>query len=179
MSRSMLSALDCQTWLMAGSVAASPGPPAGYVTASFRAAFETAGTTTTLSPIVSPFGFARFSGTTKVPQRASIPCTTHGSGGHDQRAWFEKNARSMPTTMPAAATRPTRTHTTHLGDQWTRCGTGCALVDTIRLVQCEAGVRCGPWTRGQAPPEPATTSASTAITSETGLRPHPGAPLTA
>ena len=30
-----------------------------------------------------PFGFARFSGTTKVPQRASIPCTTHGSGGHD------------------------------------------------------------------------------------------------
>src|SRR5204862_1279312 len=98
--------------------------------------------------------------------------------GHDQRESFEKNARSMPTTMPAAATRPTRSHTTHLGDQWTRCGTGCALVDTIRLVQCEAGVRCGPWTRGQAPPEPATTSASTAITSETGpYSHHSGSPL--
>ena len=29
------------------------------------------------------------------------------------RAWPEKNARSMPTPMPAAATRPTRDHTTH------------------------------------------------------------------
>src|SRR5438477_8078867 len=137
MSRYVFTALDCQPCSIACSVAASPGPPARYVTASFRAGFETAGTTTTLSPIVSPFGFTRFSGTTKVPQRASIPCTTHGSGGHDQREWFEKNARSMPTTMPAEATRPTRRHTTHLRGEWTRCDTGLAPVDTVSLLQCE------------------------------------------
>ena len=34
-----------------------------------------------------PFGFVRFSGTTKVPQRASTPCTMHGSGGHDHCAF--------------------------------------------------------------------------------------------
>ena len=48
------------------------------------------GRTTTLSPIVRPFGFARFSGTTKVPQRASIPCTTHCLEGHDCCVWPEK-----------------------------------------------------------------------------------------
>jgi hypothetical protein len=77
-------------------------------TASVRAGFKDVGRTITLSPIVPPFDFVRFSRTTKLPQRASIRCTTHGSGGHEYRAWPEKNAQSMPTTMPAAATRATK-----------------------------------------------------------------------
>jgi len=30
--------------------------------------------------------------------------------GHEYRAWPEKNAWSMPTTMPRGATRPTNSH---------------------------------------------------------------------
>ena len=58
MSRYKLSALNCRLRSAAASVAASPGPPARNVTASFRAGFENAGRTTTWSPIVRPFGFA-------------------------------------------------------------------------------------------------------------------------
>ena len=88
----MFSLVNCSLRLAASSVAAPPGPPARYVTASFRTGFESAGRTTTWSPIVRPFGFARFSGTTKVPQRASIPCTMHGLGGHDCCAWPEERS---------------------------------------------------------------------------------------
>src|SRR5271166_342195 len=69
------------SWLFrsaVSSVTASPGPPARYVTASFATGLNNAGNTTTRRPIVRPFGFKRFSGTTKVPQRAGTLCTVHG-----------------------------------------------------------------------------------------------------
>ena len=50
-----------------------------------------------------PFGFARFSGTTKVPQRASIPFTTHGSiASAGPRPWPEQATAATHTIATMA-----------------------------------------------------------------------------
>src|ERR1700745_1684176 len=47
-----------------------PGPPARYTTGSGAGCGDAAGTIPTVRSIVRPFGLARFSGTTRKPQRA-------------------------------------------------------------------------------------------------------------
>src|ERR1700751_5401001 len=60
-----------------------PGPPARYTIGSGAGCRDAAGTIPTVRRIVRPFGLARFSGTTRKPQRAS-PGRVGGTGlgGH-------------------------------------------------------------------------------------------------
>src|SRR4051812_23623885 len=86
--------------------AAPPGPPARKVNASRAAGLRFAGMTTTLSPIIRPFGLVRFSGTRSVPQRAGMYCATHGFSGRagcESSATAAATARTMTRASPGAA----------------------------------------------------------------------------